>query len=380
MKASWMAAAAAAGLLLAAAPAEARTVKVPRDFRTIQAAVDAAAPGDTIDVGRGTYTEEVVIGKDLDLRGAGPGATTIRSPATLTSYGVHVPDGRAMTAIVRVGHGARTRISGLTVKGPIPCGVEVTGVQALQGATLALSDARVTDIRADASACAPGDAAGRAVVFGMPPHIVVDGEHGSPAYGRISNVEVERYQHAGVSVAGPGDGPTSEVTIAGNVIRGGWQIPSFQFGIDVEGALARVGDNRVDGNVCGGPFCGPDPINEAQGAGIAAVGATAGTRITGNRLTGNDTGVYQVAGPDCCRISDNRLLGNRYLGIVIQDGDGATSDNAVTGGQIGIAVVADAVDTTGLLRGDRIRSTTVAPVREIECCGFTATAIVKDAR
>jgi parallel beta-helix repeat protein len=380
MKASWMAAAAVAGLALAGAPAEARTVRVPRDFRTIQAAVDAAAPGDTIDVGRGTYTEEVVIGKDLDLRGAGPGATAIKSPGTLTSYGVHVPDGRAMTALVRVGHGARARISGLTVKGPVPCGVEVTGVQALQGATLDLSDARVTDIRADAATCAPREAAGRAVVFGMPPHIVVDGEHGSPAYGRISHVDVERYQHAGVSVAGPSDGAVSQVTIADNVIRGGWQIPSFQYGIDVEGALARVRDNRVDGNVCGGPFCGPDPINEAQGTGIAAVTASAGTQIRGNRLAGNEVGVYQAAGADCCRISGNGLLNNRYFGIVIQDGDGATSGNTITGGQTGIAVVADAVDTSAVLRGDRIRATTIAPVREIECCGFTATAIVEGER
>jgi len=30
-----------------------------------------------------------------------------------------------------------------------------------------------------------------------------------------------------------------------------------------------------------------------------------------------------------------------------------------------------------VLNSDRISGTTVAPVREIECCGFTATAIVK---
>ncbi|MFD4506690.1 hypothetical protein [Streptomyces sp. NPDC058457] len=44
---------------------------------------------------------------------------------------------------------------------------------------------------------------------------------------------------------------------------------------------------------------------------------------------------------------------------------------------MGIGVIADAVDTTGTLRGDRIRRTSVAPVREIQCCGFTATAVVK---
>jgi pectinesterase/pectate lyase len=42
------------------------------DFDTIQAAVDAAADGDTIAVLPGTYTEAVVIDKDLTLFGDGP--------------------------------------------------------------------------------------------------------------------------------------------------------------------------------------------------------------------------------------------------------------------------------------------------------------------
>src|SRR5215208_1035574 len=116
----------------------ASTIVVPRDFPTIQAAVNAAAPGDTIRVDSGTYREEVVIEKDLTVRGAGAGATIIRAPATLTPYGVHLPTGRSLTAIVRIGRGAHVRASGLTVAGPIPCGVEVSGVNVLQAATLLL--------------------------------------------------------------------------------------------------------------------------------------------------------------------------------------------------------------------------------------------------
>jgi hypothetical protein len=37
-------------------------------------------------------------------------------------------------------------------------------------------------------------------------------------------------------------------------------------------------------------------------------------------------------------------------------------------------VVADAVDTTAFLRDNRLRRTTVASVRELQCCGYTATA------
>ena len=45
---------------------------VPEEYPTIQAAVDAAHPGDLVRIGPGTYREQVVIGpakKDLVLRG-----------------------------------------------------------------------------------------------------------------------------------------------------------------------------------------------------------------------------------------------------------------------------------------------------------------------
>ena len=365
------------GLAIASGPALAKTVVVPRDFSTIQAAVDAAGGGDTVSVGRGTYTEQVVIGKDLNLRGFGVGTTIIKAPATLTPYGVELPTGRSVAAIVRVGHGAHVRMSGLTVSGPIPCGVEVTGIQALQAATLELADGRVTGIQADAATCAPADAAGRAIVYGTPPHVVVDGEHGTTAFGHISHVTVDHYQHAAVSITGPSDGPPSRVTVTHDVITGGWEIPSDQFGIEIDdGAIARVTDSTIDANVCGGRGCGSDPINDVQGTGILVLGARAGTWIAGNHLTGNDVGVYQLFSPDCCALSDNTLRDNRYFGIVIQDGDGTTSGNTITGGQTGIGIVADAVDTIGVLRGDHISGTSVAPVREVECCGFNASAIV----
>ena len=57
--------------------ASAATLTVPGDYATIQAAVDAAAPGDTIAVSAGVYYEHVTIAKPLTLTGAGAGATTI---------------------------------------------------------------------------------------------------------------------------------------------------------------------------------------------------------------------------------------------------------------------------------------------------------------
>jgi parallel beta-helix repeat protein len=100
----------------------------------------------------------------------------------------------------------------------------------------------------------------------------------------------------------------------------------------------------------------------------------AGTTVSGNHVSGTDIGIYQYASPDCCTIRSNVLTNNRVFGIAIQDGNGETHRNTITGGQVGIGVIADSADTTAVLHGDRISRTTVAPVREIQCCGFTATA------
>jgi nitrous oxidase accessory protein NosD len=354
----------------------AHAATVPGSYPTVQAAIDAAAPGSTITVARGTYVEQVVITKDVTLVGD-KGKSVVRSPQTLTPFAVHLPDNRALTAIVRVGGGAHVRISGFTVAGPIPCGEEVTGVQVLEGATLSLSDSRVTGVQADPSTCAPDDAAGRAVVYGLPGHIVMNGEVGSRAFGSITNVTVDHYQHAGISVTGPATGAISNVLVADNDVRGGWTLPSFQYGIDVEdGVSTAVTGNRITGNVCGGPYCGPDPINQAQGTGINVVAVLGAVHIAHNRVDDNDTGIYQVVSPHCCEIRANRLSRNHFFGITIQDGDGRTDDNLVTGGRIGIGVVADFIDTTAVLNGDHIAATTVAPVKEIDCCGVTATAVV----
>ncbi|MFH0944654.1 MAG: right-handed parallel beta-helix repeat-containing protein [Planctomycetota bacterium] len=53
--------------LLIACPAFAANLKVPRDYPTIQAAVDAAGPGDVVVVSEGVYAENVVVDTKQDL-------------------------------------------------------------------------------------------------------------------------------------------------------------------------------------------------------------------------------------------------------------------------------------------------------------------------
>jgi hypothetical protein len=138
-------------------------------------------------------------------------------------------------------------------------------------------------------------------------------------------------------------------------------------------------DNRVSQNFCNLPGCGPDPINQRQSSGIgASAGAGVGTVIAHNNVSDNDIGIYLVGAPECCRVGHNDLTNNRFFGLVIQDGSNAASHDRIEGGNVGVGVVADTVDTVGTLRHEEITGTSVAPVQEISCCGFKATAIVRN--
>lgn len=101
-------------------------IVVPSGVPSIHAAVNQALPGDTIIVLPGTYTEEVVIDKDLTLKGGGP-TTVIKSPPTLTPSAQESLNGKPVAAVVRITDGAHARMSGFTVTGPLPCGVNVDG-------------------------------------------------------------------------------------------------------------------------------------------------------------------------------------------------------------------------------------------------------------
>jgi parallel beta-helix repeat protein len=58
-------------LACGAIPGRAATLHVPKDFKTIQAAIDSAKPGDTVLVQAGTYQEQVRLKERVTLRSAG---------------------------------------------------------------------------------------------------------------------------------------------------------------------------------------------------------------------------------------------------------------------------------------------------------------------
>ncbi len=126
-----------AALCLAAAPAGATDRHVPAQYATIQAAIDAAANGDTIYVAAGTYTSttDPVVnwnGKSIALVGAGAGQTIIDGQ-----------NDRRCLNLVNVP--ATARMEGFTVTG---ANADGGGGMLLERSSLMLTNNTFTDNRA----------------------------------------------------------------------------------------------------------------------------------------------------------------------------------------------------------------------------------------
>jgi parallel beta-helix repeat protein len=337
-----------------------KRLNVPRDFQTIQQAVRSAVPGDTINIDPGTYTEQVVIDKDLTITGSGASSTIIAAPTTLST------DSFGKRFIVEINNGAIVDLSRLTITGPSGC--PTWGIGVMGQATLNLSSAAVTHIR-DRSISECTLFGGTAILIGLPPYLAED----PVAKATITDVTIDDYSSHGIAVVGNG----STANLLHNVVTGvGGTQELNQVGIIVGfGAMATVRHNEISNNLCNMPSdCGPDPINQGQSVGIFTIYADADTEFSNNNLSNNDVGIYLYSSDGCCTTQHNTLTNNRFFGLVIQDGNNTMSHNTISGGSVGIAVVADSVDTVGTLEHNSISGTSIMPVQTIQSAGFTATA------
>jgi hypothetical protein len=402
-------------------------LSVPAQYPTIQAAVDAASPGDAIQVRAGTYAEQLLLTKDLTLEGAGRDSTTISPPATpLVPFAGSLPgvitnpleqsvvdalgiplSPVPLTALVHVTLGAHVKMSGFTVSGPFVGSCDAAnghlrrpvtaprGIQVSLGGALELSNTRVTRTRDEAPALCNNSG----IVVGLSAFSVPDGSVG---HASIKGVEVDDYSGFGIAVLGAAasKGP-STASITESLIVGAGPSLFGGSGIAIRfGARATIRENQIRANHCVIPgFCGPDPVNQFQDAGVLVDAnpspgvppfsvAPLGTVVAENVISDNDTGIYIVFAPACCTIRENRISDNRWFGVTIQDGSNDTQENSIRGGQIGIGVVAggfsNSVSTLVRSRGDLILDTSVAPIQTLTCAVLecfentspTATAIV----
>jgi parallel beta-helix repeat protein len=266
-------------------------------FTSIQAAVTAAAPGDSIKVCPGTYTEQVRITKDnLKLESRNPLAATIKAPPAMTSP----------KAIVYIDGATGVTVRDFVISGPgggacdsLEYGVLVGGSSSDPSTGAEIRHNRITQIRDNPfGGCQNGNAVqvGRQALSLVGSADVVDNT-------------IDAYQKTGVVV----DGTGTSARVRDNTITGvGPTATIAQNGVQVSrSAVGDVEHNTISDNVF-------TPQTVASTGVLVTVQADPGTEISHNTILRNDEGVYLDA-QDGGTVSHNESSDNTFDGFGVVD-------------------------------------------------------------
>lgn len=334
------------------APASADTLHVPGTFGTIQAALNAASNGDTVQVAAGFYVENVVLpnGIDLVLQGAGAGSTTIDG-ANANSV-VRIQGGQTRSTVVAgftIQNGSATHGGGLFISNASPTiqdctiqmntassaggGIKVTGSAAnplirrsvVQDNTSTDNGAgiHVTDSTAEildnefldntVLASMNSSGAGVKVNFTTAPVLIsgnlIEGNSAEFAGGGISAFAGEATildnvvkgnsapNGGGLHLESQiGNGGDLDYVVTGNCIEGnmataqGGGIHTF---LEGTASTMEISNNRIANNTCFQDGCdNVVGIGCCRGGGISAIGGTLQHMVTGNSFYGNTADIF----------------------------------------------------------------------------------------
>ena len=332
-------------------------ITVPTDFPTIQAAINASNPGDTIKVLPGIYTEQIIINKNLTIIGSGAKSTIIQAPDVLNPSPVIPFPGRAN--IVEIFNEAIVTMKGFTIAGPSGNICEgLAGVSIHGDATLEIDSSAIIGCLRE------GILVGLAEFIPRGPQV---------GHAVITKTDITDYRVVGIQTGGEN---TTLVISKSQVIAA--DAPEVVGQIGIFGAIGPkvvIVDNKISGNICNNPECGPDFFTQVQGSGIFLVNVNQDSIISGNKVTNNDLGIAIAENSGCCKIENNKLSDNRFFGITIIDGENTISNTKIFGGNVGVAAIAFSANTIAILDNVKIAGATI-PVQEFPSGGFTAEVVI----
>jgi hypothetical protein len=278
----------------------------PGCFATLQAAVDTAQDGDTIEVGPGTFQGGITILKSLRLVGAGSGATTIQGGGPVVTIGEFGGDNDLHVAISRVTiTGGLNEAAGFADGG----GVWIPhGTGQMPGATVTIADSVITGNRvapkatfSESAPCAPvpfdqcafasGGGISNSGALTLSDTRVTDNLAGSPG--------ITSYAFGG----GIRNSGLGTLTLIRSVVTGNRAAVSAPNGRNTDGGgivsngALTMEDSVVSGNTssvgASVPSFFPFDVVEANAGGIYLPGGSSTTilrsRISGNTVVGSNT-------------------------------------------------------------------------------------------
>jgi parallel beta-helix repeat protein len=314
-------------------------------YASINAAVTAASPNDTIKVAPGVYHEDVIIRKPLSLVGAGAGASVIA--ASGLANGINI-DGHTSAGLNHVA------VTGFTVRNANFQGILIT-----DSSYITIVNNRVTGNDRSLNVGPPPVCPGLPVYFQAGEGFDCgEGIHLSGV--SHSTIASNRVDHnAGGILISDDTGGTFDNLISGNVVTGN----PFDCGITLAShhfALALLPPSTAYGvfhNTIAGNSASANGLATGEGAGIGIFAGPPGAQDYGNVVIGNESfgnalpGVTMHSHAPFQVLNDNLISGNEI------HGNGPDSD-APTSGPTGIVVFSDtaggAPPITGTVISDNI--------------------------
>jgi parallel beta-helix repeat protein len=292
-------------LAATACPAPAGDLRVPLDFKTIQAAIDSAKPGDTVLVEAGKYQEQIRLKERVTLKSAGDDTASALPP---------LPRAQGKVSVLKRAEATIIEHSGANAKGPAVVMAEGAVLDGFTITRAGVFDQKEYDFHYITSGELLPDERGAVGVEGAMPALGVPGvtatvqfcivrDNGGAGVGcsgkgnnsRIYNNVVYRNMGGGIGSA-DGATPTIESNICFNNLRGG---------IGNRNSKATILNNESFDNVRAG-------IGIREGA----TPIVRGNKCYNNRRAG--IGV-RMKGTNPI-IEDNECFGNEMAGIGSRDG------------------------------------------------------------
>lgn len=299
---------------------------------SIQAAINSAAPGDTIQLSAGTYIEQIqIISKSLNIVGTGRDSTIIQAPGPATPLTQFFNIGPNIWCIVMVDNQAAltpqiVNISDLTVDGdnqqdtstlpPPSSGIYGSSDRffaiGYHNAGGNIQNVHVTNTR---STIRLGQLAGGGIV-----NISVTG----PVIFNVNDCLVDFYQRNGIVCMGP----TLTANVSNSTVNRGYILPpntvtatpnGITFGNLVNGSITN---NVVENNIA--------TVLGASSTAVNVNNAGPNFIISGNTITNNDTGIFAGQCGNNLIIQNNIVNFTTIPGVNIDEGIIVRDTNGLT--------------------------------------------------